>query len=485
MNKYLHPLAYLVVAILAFKIGEQKAPHETPETHESQDLPEASEPTPETEAMIPASNTQSVEQARQSLREIHATENNHKRFEALKSYFEGMTAENVDRYLAEVQDLPPGPLANSITRQLFTNWGKTDGEAAFQYAQNLTGRDRLGYLSAAAAGWATDEPEIAWAAVMDISNNGSMYGISTYNVLNSIAKDDLELAAKLTLQVKDDRRRTSAFGYLVRQVSTKGNYEELFDIAIAIDGQSNKENFVKSIFETWGKYETEAPNRLLSTIEDPSVSSSAIQGMMSGWAAVDGSGAFSYALTNRAEPGMEDALQSITRTWARSVTAPEMEAMMAQVSTVEDSSKFMQSMIYSVAQANPQLAMDWAASTSDEGAKWSAVSSSMSSWTRSDIKGAEAYYHTMSDEGLRTKSVFTLATGLITKGATDERIIALLNGFDDPKHRANTLSSLAFAVSKSKSRNKSESLDQTLRELIETSPDMTEQQREAVLKNLQ
>ncbi len=484
MKKILHPIAYLVVAFASYKIGGSLT-SDTPDVIQAETKETA--PTEQTvsNSDLPLSATISESAPapkKATLKELFDTKDYHARYAGMKEYFKGLTSENVEQYLADIGELPPGPKANGIMRLLFSNWGEKDGAAAFEYAKNLTGRDRLGYLSSAATGWAEEEPTEAWGAIMEISNNGSMYGISSYNVLNAISRDDLQLAVDLSLQIKDERRRSSHFSSLVRDVSFHGNYEELFDIANDLESPTDKSNLVKSIFETWGKYETDAPNELMATITDPSVSSSAMEGLMSGWAAVDGSGAFSYALENRDLPGMEDSLESIAKTWSRSVTAQEMESMMDQVSSAENTSKLMQSMIYSVAQANPRLALDWASNTADESVKSRAISSTMSIWVRSNVEEAETYYHSMTDEKTRFASTYTIANGLLKNGASSDRIVALIEGFNDPNTKRNALSFVVQAVSRSK--KKPPELQSTLKTMIESDPDMPKEQKDEILKRL-
>lgn len=482
MKKLIHGLGYAVVALGAYQFG----------TH--QNLPPAESETPSAEPAL--SNPQRLENAatllptedpgqsaaRPSLSDLFETPDYNARWAALKEYFKDLDSENAHLFLAEIEALPPGPKTNGIMRQFFSSWGKSDGLAAFEYAKNLRGRDRLGYLSAAAAGWAETQPIEAWSAVMDISNNGSMYGISTYNVLNAISRDDLQLAVDLSLEIKDDKRRASHFSSLVRDVSFHGNYEELFEIANTLENPHDKSSLVKDIFETWGRYETDAPNQLMATITDPTISRYAVEGLMGGWAAVDGAGAFAYAIENRDQPGMEESLESIAKTWARSVTANEMENMMSQVSTADSSSKLMQSMIYEVARANPQLAMDWASNASDETTKTRSVSSTLSVWARSNIDEAEGYYHTMADEQLRSRSVYSIASALLDKGAGKERIIGLMDGYDDPKSRSSALNIVAQAVSRSK--DKPEEVVAALKSMVESDPNLHEKQKASILNRL-
>ncbi|MDQ8181591.1 hypothetical protein [Pelagicoccus sp. SDUM812005] len=479
MKKLIHGLAYAAVALGAYQFG----------TH--QNLPPAESETPSAEPAL--SNPQRLENAapllpnedpgqsaaRTSLSDLFETPDYNARWAALKEYFKDLDSENAHLFLAEIEALPPGPKTNGIMRQFFSSWGKSDGLAAFEYAKNLRGRDRLGYLSAAAAGWAETQPIEAWGAVMDISNNGSMYGISTYNVLNAISKDDLQLAVDLSLEIKDDRRRASHFSSLVRDVSFHGNYEELFEIANTLENPHDKSSLVKDIFETWGRYETDAPNQLMATISDPTISRYAVEGLMGGWAAVDGAGAFAYAIENRDQPGMEESLESIAKTWARSVTANEMENMMSQVSTADSSSKLMQSMIHEVARANPQLAMDWATNTPDESARANAVSATMSSWARSNINDAENYYHSMTDDKLRSRSAYSIARGLASKEANQDRILALLDGFEDPKVRGGALITVTMAVSQN--RSTPTPLIETLKAMVEADPNIKQKLKDSVL----
>lgn len=484
MKKFLHPIAYLAVAFASYKVGTSltsDALHPTSnQTNESVSNDQSQEITSTTRDSLPLETAPIPKQ--KSLKEIFATSDYHTRYANLKTYFQGITSENVEQYLIELGELPPGAKTNGITRNFFSSWGKVDGLAAFEYAQQLSGRDRLGYLSAAATGWAEQQPTDAWNAIMDISNNGSMFGISSYGVLNAISRNDLKLAVDLSLQVKDERRRSSHFSALVRDVSFRGNYKELFEVASALENPSDKNNLVKSIFETWGKYETDAPNELMATIADPKLSNSAMQGLMSGWAAVDGSGAFAYALENRDNPGMEESLESIAKTWSRSVTAPEMETMMTQIEAAENSSKLMQSMIFSVAQANPQLAMNWATSAADEQTRGRAINSTMTAWSRTNIDEAENYYHSMPDENMQAKAVYSVANGLLAKAGNDQRVLALLDGFEDPKAKSKALSTIGFALSRSKTKSKE--LQSTLRSMIETDPNMNEKQKASVLKRL-
>ena len=483
---YLHIIGYLVIAIIGYQLGVTFTQSDT--TH----VPQADTPPTQGVQTATADNTRTPQSPTSEstssfldAQSVFDIENEHERNYQFQQYLKGMTSENALEYYEKISSLPSSPQTSGFLRNFYLKWGEIDGPSAFAFAQNFTGRDRLRYISLSAKGWAKTNPTDSWEAIMAVSNNGSMWGVNARGAMRSIAQADLQLATDLLSDIPGHRQKQFMIGGIIDEASRTGNFDTLLAASITQEDPLIRKTLISEIFKTWGGYETDAPIEALAQITDAEISASAMKGFMEGWAAVDGSGAFAYALINQESPGMTGALESVTNTWARNVTSEEMENVMNQVSAIEDSDKLVRSVIFSVAQANPELAISWAEKTEDATIRSDTTGRALAMWAYSDINAAESYYHSIDDEKAQAGSTWSLARSLVDQGDKGERVLALLDNYEDPKLLANALGSVTYAIAHSENKANVPELQSTLIEMIQTNTEIEDDRKETLLSQLQ
>ncbi|MCH6257131.1 hypothetical protein MLD52_11275 [Puniceicoccaceae bacterium K14] len=482
-----HIIGYLCIAIACFKLGAHFTPNETihPKSSESiQVKPKQLSAKEKSDKTLNQESIAEPEAATLDVLSVFEIENEHERNFRFQKYLEGMTAENALEYYEKISALPPSSQTSAFLRNFYLKWGEIDGPAAFAFAQDFNGRDRLRYISLSAKGWAKTDPTAAWESIMVASNNGSMWALNSRGAMRSIAQNDIQLATQLLSDVKGHQQKQFMIRGIIEEATRTGDFGTLLEASMAQNDPQTRKSLISEIFKTWGGYETDAPLEALSKIADEETSTSAMKGFMEGWAAVDGSGAFAYALMNQDPPGMAGALESVSKAWARNVTSDEMENVMAQVSSIDDSDKLVRSVIYSVAQANPELALSWAEKTEDATIRSDTTGRALAMWAFSDIDAAENYYHSIDDEKAQANATWSIANSLMNQGDKGERIIALLNNYEDPAQLANALGSVTYAVANNENRANAPELQSTLIEMIHSNTELEDDRKQTLLSQL-
>ncbi len=407
------------------------------------------------------------------------------RFLLFREYLDGMTAENVADYIEALQELPPGRKRTSMMERLFERWGKLEGSVAFEYAKSMEGRSRLRYLSSAAEGWADIEPDEAWEAIMWASNYGALSGISFRGALRSIARNDLQLAARLAMETED---RSSFAGRrvhpLIEAVEESGEYTKLVAMIERYSEGPTSGDYIENVFQRWGQYDYEGPSDAIRAMEDSELSKSAMTGLIQGWAESDGAGAFQYALENQSDPTFAEAIPSIVRTWVRSATAEEIRSIPERLEGLEDYDENMRRVVSSFAKADPKMAFDLASSLADENLRTKSIGSVMFTWSLSEIDKARSFLPEIPDAKARSSAARSMIYSHVRAKSSPEEIVSLVEHGSDQKEKERLLSSIARQAQRHRTSEHSRKLVEYLKTELPKREDVSDDFRNKLLKEL-
>ena len=260
---------------------------------------------------------------------------------------------------------------------------------------------------------------------------------------------------------------------------------KLLDLVQTLDDGAASGEMVESLFNQWSQHRSEEPLAALSSIKNPALSERGMMGMLRGWSRADASSAFSYMIDNHSDPVVAKVLPEVGRNWAQHASAEDMKALPERLAGVEGRDDILGNMVASVAFfGDPEQAVGLALSIGNESQRERGVRSAVSGWARNDLGEAEAYVSTLADEGLRAGATQSLIFANIQKGSGADRLLALADGFEDPKNSEKLLGILVSQAARERKEGKGEALAQLLESELPGRSDISEETRSKMLDAL-
>ena len=276
--------------------------------------------------------------------------------------FSSMQPEEAPYILSELMAMNDGKGRPGLLKRFFASWGALDGVAAFEGAKEMSGRNRPDFMSAAAGGWAKNDPIGAWEALMVASNRGAISSFSLFPVMQEVVGRDLSLAGSLVDQAGSEAARDSYLRALLGEAREDGDYGRALRALGASVSMQDDPEYVAKIFQGWGRDDLEGAMAALQRLDSESSLEAAMVGAMRGWASTDALGAFDYVLANGDDPLVARSLKSVANILARSSTAEEITALFTSVSDEEQKAQMAAAVMPHLAKADADFALNWALS---------------------------------------------------------------------------------------------------------------------------
>ncbi|MBK1875236.1 hypothetical protein [Pelagicoccus mobilis] len=367
--------------------------------------------------------------------------------------------------------------------ELFAEWAAEEGEPAFEFALGLQGRDRLSFMGSAAAAWAETDPDAAWEAMMAVSNGGKMLVPQLAKVAKSIADTDPRLATELLLGVESQLNRQELFGRVVSSFKTDEVRNRVLEVLVSSE-VNGTEFMVESLFRDWGRYDSESPIRALDRLGDASLAKKAMLGILSGWASVDGRGAFDYVLRSGDEALVSSALSTVAEEWVGNSTADELPGIVELISSLEGDEAVLKNLISPLARVDPALALESVAGFENASARAWHTQDAMRQWAISDLDAAEEYFLSMPAGRTKDYAIWGLFNPAIKYGASAERILSHADSLETPKSIEIALINLSEYVRVRDLGEQTDSLIVAIEDYVANSDKLSDEFRQELLENL-
>ncbi len=436
LAKWVEMGALVVIAgVAGYQLGVRNAAVSEP----SESITQSSSDTEYQEYVVARSlqttESSSNEPSPPSLRDIFDSKDDQSRWRLASQYFDRLTSDNIEQYLADIEELPPSARKGDMYTALFHKWAEIDGSAAFAHAMEMKGQKRSAYLSTVASSWAKTNPIEAWEALMTATNNGRMASSWAGGVITAIADKDLKMAFDLT-----------------SEYSTGG----------------------KISFGTGGE-----------AMEDSEQSRSAMTGFLNGWAAADGNEAFQYAIENQSVEAVADALPGIAISLVRGATDDEFDAILYQLDSIVDKDALSNSRFMStLARVNPEAGMQFANQVSDPKKREQSVRTVAMNWARADLAAADEYVRSIEDDDTRKTATSSILYAHINEQTDPLEILALTEGYSDPKLTGNILSNIVSNAVNERNKPKTGALVEKLKETLPNRTDIPEETKQRLIERL-
>lgn len=374
---------------------------------------------------------------------------------ALKRYrvsklFEDMTLESSEEMFDYIKSNFSGAQQRRMLARYYTRMGELDGLNTFEEVLKSDNRYRISQLSAIARGWAREDPTGAWAAMMEISNNGASRYVNLRSPLREIALKDPALAVRMVQEIEDRNSMLGNLSTIVGAAADKNTYKAVLEESLKVEDDGVRNQMLNRLFTRWGEDDFEEPSLVLATFTDSEQTDKAMRGLLTGWARVDGRGAFEYALSNRDNPLVGNSLVDVAKEWTRRSTASEMEDFVTNLPEGQNWDKLTSEVSYDLARVNPRLALDMSIGIQDDQTKARAVSGAMWAWTQNDIEGAESYFETLSEGKHKTWARYSLALGNIEQQSDVGAAIGYIKEISDESEQADMLSYISDQLARNR-----------------------------------
>lgn len=321
--------------------------------------------------------------------------------------------EDISAALASAEEMKEPQFKMMLYMVLLSRWAEKDAPAALAYADDklagqgpLMNMARMGIISS----WAQSDPDAAWKHIQEQEGEGGPLGSRTMalaGIFGSLAAKDPDKAfARLAELEEEDERAMALTGMAQATAFDDASRQKLMDKIAQLPDVDERKKAHAAILGQLTMLDPAKAMELAATLPEgerrESIDQVGTMLMMS-----DPPKAASYILEN-AEPDKKDrAYEKVINQWANSDTnaagawlgsqpqGPELDSARASFSRIASSK-------------DPESAMEWAKTVTDEQKRGSAVEQVYKTWQKKDATAANA---ALDASGLSAEKITTIRAG--------------------------------------------------------------------------
>jgi hypothetical protein len=436
---------------------------------------------------------------------------------ALHARVQGLSDEDFPKLLDSMDD------SNQVTNWvmgslLATKWAESDPQGMLAHLESMPQQKRWGMQHALFGSWAKTDVNAAYAAAAALGDS-SMRNSAMQAVVRTVAAESPTRAMEMVQQMDDRRLRSHAVQAIIRTVAAKDPQEALRLADEQTDsGQLRNAQYVYSqIFSQWAMKDGAAARQAALAMQDSPMKVQALSGAMQEWVAsepmealkwldslpVDGSVYNSRKevfrrllnqdldtaktfIESEADPVQRrDILSNLHfQSFAWNKSYEEIESLFDWVGSVATGSTYDQKVgdvVRSMAEADPNRAMEFMQQMRPGSARMNALSSIASMMAERDPAGALAFAQSLEYEDERERALGSMGWQLSRNGGEAAR--ALILNSEDPMLQRKVASqmvgewtkydrqgALAWVESLSDEQARNSSVGQVLNHWIQSEP---------------
>ena len=298
--------------------------------------------------------------------------------------------ENLGKSWDELTAQPRTPAGENELAALIEKVAEKDPQRALALATAQTNiRLRAALLRAALQGWGKTQPEAAaqWARTQTVMDPAQ----AITALLQGAVHDPDKAISVTTALIQNDPRRAEEFGgELISALTEAGQFDRAASFA-ANSPADCRENWLLPAYSRWAEFQPQAAMANAMQIADASVRDSALNAIIVGWSPSDPQGMVEYALNHLPAGQQDTALQNAIGFWADSdPTAAATWINQNQPGPQADPGVAEIALSPQLAQT-PELAANWAENISNPDLRLETLTRLIEKWTAVDQAGAENY----------------------------------------------------------------------------------------------
>ncbi len=321
-----------------------------------------------------------------SLREALRVTDPVKRLQLLTLALEGLDSSNVHEALALLENRPRGFSQTHDLNLLMYSWGKFDGPAALDYAENdMRGRMARFATHSAMSGWAANDPQGA----LDWTVTNDSEGVEILGLVSGWASVDLAGAADYVIGLEEGPERSRAVGVVVNNYLQEGP-----DYAVAWANSLPEGDFktgvVGNLSRQWANIDAPATAQWVTGYADTELGERAVPVVASQWAREDPAEAAAWASSLPEGSSKEKGLSAVANRWAS--TDPNAAGEWLNSLPPDPSlDSAVDSFARRISSDDPEGAVSWAESIIDPELRSDSVTKVGQEWYRQDPEAASQW----------------------------------------------------------------------------------------------
>ena len=236
----------------------------------------------------------------------------------------------------EILNLPENEASSMAMTELARRWGKTDLDAAVEFAKSLPkeGEYRRAFYRGIGEKLAKENPEELLNTIGGVDGEKGLWWQDQWKVetaaLRKVAKYDLERATSYFTETFHGKQlATTAYQFSLR-IANEQSVESAWKFVEELENPTARGRAVEALSRVWMEQETESAATFIDGLKDPAVRSYAIRGMLSSIHDTNPSEAVAWTMAMEDETLRQEAVTFLSKRWKSPEGAVHLEELLKQ-----------------------------------------------------------------------------------------------------------------------------------------------------------
>ena len=380
---------------------------------------------------------------------------------ALHARVQGLSPEDFPKLLDSMSD--SNQVTNWVMSSLLaTKWAESDPQGMLSYLESMPQQKRWGMQNVLFSAWAKSDVSASYAAAQALSDT-RMRNSAIQAVVRTVAADNLPRAMDMLQQMEDRRQRSNSVQAIIQTLAAKDPQAALrFADEQTESGQLRNAQYLYSqIFSQWATQDSAGARQAALAMPDSQMKVQALSGAMQEWVSREPMEALQWLDSLPVDSSVYNSRKEVFRrllnqdldtakTFIESEPDPvqrrdilsnlhfqsfawnksyeEIESLFDWVGTVTTGSSYDQKVsdvVRSMADADPERAIEFARQMRPGSARMNALSSVASMMAERDPKAALAFAQSLEYEDERERALNHMGWQLSRNGGEEARAMIL------------------------------------------------------------
>lgn len=306
---------------------------------------------------------------------------------------------DISSALDMLSKLPEGRRRNAMMFELLQRWGKSDPAAALEYAGNVESmRLRYQALERVLSGWATQDPVAAMAWLDEHSGSESLrtFQRQFMAIVNGYAEKDpvgaFNYALNLPENLRSDRQmKAMALNRSIESLLAKGEVQTAMNLVQNLPEGNIRNQALNQFVGEWARQDPQAALKWTEALSNEGDQRMLRRSLMRSWAETDPQSAANWlAQQNVPESDMAGLVTGLIARWSEYDTEASAQ-WLNQMPPSPEIDRAVAVYTAQVAADDPEGAMSWAVSITDENLRNRLMSRVASEWKEADPESFNRY----------------------------------------------------------------------------------------------
>lgn len=306
-----------------------------------------------------------------------------------------LSSDELPHALALIQNMSEGKLKNNLLLGLMERWGRLDPNMALEQASSITASGlKRNAISRVLKGWGATNPSeaISWLNENAADFSSRDYRSNFTKVMAGYASQDPYAAFQYATSLNDGRLKNNGVGEVLKALQAEGRVGDARGLIEGMPEGGAKQSAMNQFVAQWASYDPEAASRYVEAYNGQNGYKRMQRELIESWANYDPESAADWlsGISPESDDNYGALVTDLVSRWSRH----DMEASAEWLNSVEPSPEIDRAVVvfaFHASQEDPEMAMSWAESISDEKMRNKMTKQVASSWKRNDIESFNTY----------------------------------------------------------------------------------------------